>query len=92
MLGYEATRRSLCRTMIIFLVITFPILAGWSVFFAIDIYRVWLVTWPFLAILPVVAITLTTVILVLGTIYRLDFKRGLPQLSTFPLSACPRRC
>ncbi|KAG8933274.1 hypothetical protein FRC01_010090 [Tulasnella sp. 417] len=80
MLGYEATRRSLCRTMIIFLVLTFPILAGWSTFFAIDIYRVWLATWQFLAVLPVIAITLTTVILVLGTIYRLDFKRGLPQL------------
>ncbi|KIO15484.1 hypothetical protein M407DRAFT_34934 [Tulasnella calospora MUT 4182] len=80
MLGYEATRRSLCRTMIIFLVITLPILAGWSAFFVFDVYRVWLVSWQFLAILPVITITLTAVILVLGTIYRLDFKRGLPQL------------
>lgn len=80
MLGYEATRRSLCRTMIIFIVLTLPILAGWSAFFVVDLYRVWLVSWQFLAVLPVVAITLTTVVLVLGTIYRLDFKRGLPQL------------
>lgn len=76
--------------MIIFLVLTLPILAGWSAFFVVDLYRVWLVSWQFLAVLPVVAITLTTVVLVLGTIYRLDFKRGLPQLSTSLCLACKR--
>ncbi|KAG8984388.1 hypothetical protein FRB90_005350, partial [Tulasnella sp. 427] len=80
MLGYEATRRSLCRTMIMFLVLTLPILAGWSAFLAVDLYRVWLVSWQFLAVLPVIAITLTTAVLVLGVIYRIDFKRGLPQI------------
>lgn len=76
--------------MIIFIVLTLPILAGWSAFFVVDLYRVWLVSWQFLAVLPVVAITLTTVVLVLGTIYRLDFKRGLPQLSTSLGLACNR--
>ncbi|KAG8984314.1 hypothetical protein FRB90_005405 [Tulasnella sp. 427] len=80
MLGYEATRRSLCRTMIMFLVLTLPILEGWSAFFAVDLYRVWLVSWQFLAVLPVIAITLTTVVLILGIIYRIDFMRGLPQI------------
>lgn len=81
MLGYEATRRSLCRTMILFLVLTLPILAGWSAFFVVDLYRVWFITWQFLAVLPVVATALTTAVLFLGTVYRIDFKRGLPQIS-----------
>ncbi|KAG8894782.1 hypothetical protein FRB99_001001 [Tulasnella sp. 403] len=77
LLGWLSVRKGLCRTMIIFLIVTIPFIVGWALIFAIDIYRVLLEIWVFFAVFPIISVLLATAILGFGIVFRYDFKRDL---------------
>ncbi|KAG8896331.1 hypothetical protein FRB99_008937 [Tulasnella sp. 403] len=77
LLGWLSVRKGLCRTMVIFLIVTVPFIAGWALIFAIDIYRVLLEIWVFFAVFPIISVLLVTAILGFGIVFRYDFKRDL---------------
>lgn len=81
-LGVVASQFSLCRMTLVFIGSTLGITVGWGFLFAVDLYRVFLSTWQFMAIMPIICATLTVAILILSIIYRLDYTRGLQGFST----------
>jgi len=78
-MGWYAIRREIKMLMVIFLGITFLIIVGWSVMFYSIVYRWTFMQWPYFGCFTVASLVLVIATMVLGTVCRLNFGKGLAQ-------------
>lgn len=78
--------------MLIFLVIAVLVLVGWAAMFIAPTFRWTYVTWLFFSLMTSIALALTTVTLILGSICRINFGKGLTRyrecLASYTLITC----